>query len=72
MGITRGAMTDSYTGVSMGSVGTGSLVGMNLAGGLLERGGGRLLYTFAGGCAALATVGAWLYVMRSRRDTLAR
>jgi len=59
-------------GLFSAAVGTGSLVGMNLAGGLLERGGGRVLYTFAGGCAALATVGAWLYVARSARGTLAR
>ena len=44
----------------------GSLVGMNAAGRLLELGGGRLLYTIAGACAALATVGAALYERRTR------
>ena len=53
-------------GLFSAAYGAGSLVGMNFAGGLLERGGGSLLYTFAGGCAALATVGAWLYVARTR------
>lgn len=53
-------------GLFSAAYGAGSLVGMNLAGGLLERGGGSLLYTFAGACAALAAVGAWLYVTRTR------
>jgi len=58
-------------GLFSAAVGSGSLLGMNVAERLLERGGGRVLYTFAAACAALATVGAWLYVARSRRDTLA-
>ena len=53
-------------GMFSAAVGTGSLVGMNLAGLLLERGGGRLLYTVAGACAAAATVGALLYERRNR------
>ena len=53
-------------GLFSAAVGTGSLVGMNLAGVLFERGGGRLLYTWAGACAAAATVGAWLYERRDR------
>jgi PPP family 3-phenylpropionic acid transporter len=53
-------------GLFSAAVGTGSLVGMNLAGVLFERGGGRLLYTVAGACAAAATVGAWLYERRNR------
>ncbi|MGZ3429948.1 MAG: MFS transporter, partial [Polyangia bacterium] len=53
-------------GLFSAAVGTGSLVGMNLAGLLLERGGGRLLYTVAGACAAAATVGALVYERRNR------
>ena len=53
-------------GLFSAAYGAGSLVGMNLAGRLLELGGGQLLYTFAGGSAALATVAAWLYVRRTR------
>ncbi|MGZ3443808.1 MAG: MFS transporter, partial [Polyangia bacterium] len=53
-------------GLFSAAVGTGSLVGMNLAGLLLERGGGRLLYTVAGACAAAATVGAVVYERRNR------
>ncbi len=51
-------------GLFAAAVGTGSVVGMILAGRLLELGGGRLLYGAAAGCAALATVGAWRYVAR--------
>jgi MFS transporter, PPP family, 3-phenylpropionic acid transporter len=53
-------------GLFSAAIGLGSLVGMNLAGRLLELGGGQLLYGAAGGCAALATVGGWLYVARAR------
>ncbi len=53
-------------GLFSASYGAGSLLGMSLAGRLLELGGGRLLYSVAGGCAALATVAAWAYVGRTR------
>ncbi|HWE26819.1 MAG TPA: MFS transporter [Polyangia bacterium] len=53
-------------GLFSAAIGCGSLVGMNLAGRLLELGGGQLLYGVAGACAALATLGGWLYVARSR------
>jgi PPP family 3-phenylpropionic acid transporter len=51
-------------GLFAAATGSGSLIGMNLAGRLFELGGGRLLYTIAGACAALATVGAALYAAR--------
>ncbi|HEX8953379.1 MAG TPA: MFS transporter [Polyangia bacterium] len=53
-------------GLFSAAYGAGSLLGMSCAGRLLELGGGRLLYSFAGGCAALATVAAWAFVTRTR------
>jgi PPP family 3-phenylpropionic acid transporter len=53
-------------GLFSAAIGSGSLIGMNLAGRLLELGGGQLLYGAAGGCAALAALGGWLYVARNR------
>jgi PPP family 3-phenylpropionic acid transporter len=52
-------------GLFSAAYGAGSLVGMNLAGRLLELGGGRLLYTFAGVCAGLGAVAAAAYVKRT-------
>ena len=40
---------------------------MNVAGQLLERGGGRLLYSAAAGCAALGALCAWAYAARQRK-----
>ena len=51
---------------SAAALGIGSLIGMNVAGALLERGGGRLLYTVAGACAALGTSCAVAYAARQR------
>jgi PPP family 3-phenylpropionic acid transporter len=53
-------------GMFTAALGVGSLVGMNVAGRLLEAGGGRLLYGCASATAALATVAAVLYGRRSR------
>src|SRR5204862_81303 len=53
-------------GLFAAGLGTGSLIGMNLAGRLLEAGGGPLLFGAAAGCAALGTVCASMYANRAR------
>jgi PPP family 3-phenylpropionic acid transporter len=55
-------------GLFAAALGTGSVVGMNLAGGLLERGGGRLLYGAAACVAAAAAVAAMIHARRSGPD----
>lgn len=54
-------------GLFSAAIGIGSLLGMNVAGQLLERGGGRLLYSAAAGCAALGALCAWAYAARQRK-----
>lgn len=53
-------------GLFAAAVGTGSLIGMNASGRLLEAGGGPLLYGVAAGCAALATLCASVYAYHAR------
>src|SRR4029079_16655415 len=53
-------------GLFSAAVGVGSLGGMNLAGTLFERGGGTLLYTASGGCAAAGRLCAIVYARRQR------
>ena len=53
-------------GLFAAAVGTGSLIGMNLAGRLFEIGGGPLLYGAAAGCAALGALCATMYANRAR------
>jgi len=63
----RGAAAPTAAqGLFSAAIGVGSLLGMNVAGLLLERGGGRLLYSAAGGCAALGALCAWVYARRQR------
>ncbi|HXU69121.1 MAG TPA: MFS transporter [Polyangia bacterium] len=54
-------------GLFSAAIGIGSLGGMNVAGLLLERGGGRLLYSAAAVCAALGALCAWAYAHRQRK-----
>jgi MFS transporter, PPP family, 3-phenylpropionic acid transporter len=53
-------------GLFAAALGVGSLVGMNVAGRLLEAGGGPLVYGAAAGAAAAATACAVIYGRRSR------
>lgn len=63
----RGAAAPTAAqGLFAAALGVGSLVGMNLAGWLLEAGGAALLYGSAGGAAAAATACAVIYGRRSR------
>ena len=61
-----GAAPTAAQGLFAAALGVGSLVGMNVAGRLLEVGGGRLLYGAAAAAAAAATACAVLYGRRSR------
>lgn len=54
-------------GLFSAALGVGSLAGMNVAGALLQAGGGRLLYGCASASAALATLAAVLYGRASRK-----
>ncbi len=54
-------------GLFSAALGVGSLVGMNVAGVLFERGGGRLLYASAGAVAAVGAVAAGVHARRSSR-----
>ncbi|MDB4968361.1 MAG: hypothetical protein JWN44_4050, partial [Myxococcales bacterium] len=53
-------------GLFAAALGTGSLIGMNVSGRLLEAGGGPLLYGMAATCAAMASLCASVYVRRAR------
>lgn len=57
-------------GLFAAAVGTGSVIGMNVAGRLLELGGGRTLYGAAAACAAAGALFAAGYARRTRRDTI--
>lgn len=55
-------------GLFAAALGTGSVIGMNLAGRLLELGGGRLLYGAAACVAAAAALAAIIYIRRGSAD----
>ena len=55
-------------GLFAAALGTGSVVGMNLAGRLLEQGGGRMLYGSAACVAAAAAVAATIHAWRYAAD----
>jgi MFS transporter, PPP family, 3-phenylpropionic acid transporter len=64
------AMPTAAQGLLSSAMGVGSLVGMNVAGALLERGGGRLLFGAAGAAAAGGCLLAWQFSRRCGESAL--
>jgi PPP family 3-phenylpropionic acid transporter len=66
------ALPSAAQGLLASAMGVGGLVGMSLAGRLLEAGGGRLLYRAAFACSVGATLFAFKYAWHARSSEYAR